>query len=123
MIVPRRPQAVFGGRKDLAGNSVAGSAALSRLVSAPASAVAFLGKQPQSVKSVDPKRLEALRHLLESASLSSETVRQIRAVEAIGNPATRRLLDRLAAGSPATHLTQEAKASSGRLARRATPVP
>jgi hypothetical protein len=72
------------------------------------------------------RRLETLLHRLESASLSAETVRQIRAVEAleaIGNPAARRLLGQLAAGSPTTHLTQEAKASLGRLAKRATPVP
>src|SRR5262249_14386607 len=39
--------------KDLAGDSVAGYAALGRLVSSPAGAVAFLGKQLQSVKPVD----------------------------------------------------------------------
>jgi hypothetical protein len=164
--------------KDLAGDSVAGYAALGRLVSSPASAVAFLGKQLQRIKPVDPKRLErllaaldsdkfadreratrelkalaehavpalraalagqpslesrrrleALLHQLDSASLSAETVRQIRAVEAlefIGNPEARRLLAQLAqlaAGPPATHLTQEAQASLGRLAQRGTPVP
>jgi hypothetical protein len=72
------------------------------------------------------RRLKALLERLERGSLSVETVRLIRAVEAleaIGSPAARRLLDRLAAGPPATHLTQEAQASVGRLARRATPVP
>jgi hypothetical protein len=76
--------------------------------------------------SLESRRLEALLHQLDSASLSAETVRQIRAVEAlecIGNPAARRLLAQLAAGPAATHLTQEAQASLGRLARRTTPVP
>jgi WD40 repeat protein len=161
--------------KDLAGDSVAGYAALGRLVSSPAGAVAFLGKQLQSIKPVDPKRLERLLAALDSAKFavreqatrelkalaehavpalrtalsgqpsletrrrletlldrldgappSAETVRQIRAVEAlefIGNPEARRLLAQLAAGPPATHLAQEAKESLGRLAKRATPVP
>ena len=72
------------------------------------------------------RRLEALLHELDGASLSAETIRQIRAVEAlegIGNPAARRLLAQLAAGPPVTHLTQEAQASLGRLAKRAAPVP
>jgi hypothetical protein len=62
----------------------------------------------------------------DSASFSAEMVSQIRAVEAleyIGNPEARRLLAQLAAGPPATHLTQEAQASLGRLARRTAPVP
>jgi hypothetical protein len=161
--------------KDLAGDSVAGYAAVGRLVSSPAGAVAFLGKQLQSARPVDPKRLErllaaldgdkfadreratrelkalaehavpalrmalagkpslesrrrleALLDQLESTSLSAETVRQIRAVEAlecIGNAEARRLLARLAAGPPSAHLTQEARASLGRLAGRAAPVP
>jgi hypothetical protein len=161
--------------KDLAGDSVAGYAALGRLVTSPERGVPFLGKQLQSTKRVDTKRierliadldakrfrvrtqatkeleelgehaapalrkalagkpspesrrrLEALLDGLESASLSPEMVRQIRAVEAlesIGNPAARRLLGQLAAGSPATRLTREAKASLGRLAKRATPLP
>ncbi len=161
--------------KDLAGDAAAGYAALSRLVLAHGSAVAFLGKQLQSIKPVDTKRierlladldsdqfavreqatkalealaehaapalrtaltgkpslesrrrLEALLHRLESASLSSETVRQIRAVEAlesIGNPEARRLLDKLAAGPAETRLTQEARASAERLAKRASVAP
>jgi hypothetical protein len=69
MIVPRRPEAVFGARKDLAENAVAGYAALSRLVSAPASAVAFLGKQLRRIKPVETKRLE--RRHAEGQSLRS----------------------------------------------------
>jgi WD40 repeat protein len=161
--------------KDLAKDAATGYAALGRLVSSPAGAVAFLGKQLQSIKPVDPKRverlladldsdtfavreratrelealaehalpalrtaladnpslesrrrLETLLSRLESGRLSAETVRQIRAVEAlesIGGPEARRLLAQLAAGPPATRLTQEAQASLGRLAKQATPVP
>jgi hypothetical protein len=72
------------------------------------------------------RRLEALLHQLDGAGLSAETVRQVRAVEAleaIGDPEARRLLAQLAAGPPAMYLTQEAQASLGRLARRAAPVP
>jgi RNA polymerase sigma factor (sigma-70 family) len=72
------------------------------------------------------RRLAALLNRLDGARPSPETARQIRAVEAleaIPNPAARRLLDRLAAGPAGTRLEQEAKASVARLARRATPVP
>jgi HEAT repeat protein len=72
------------------------------------------------------RRLEALLQRLESVSLSAETVRQIRAVEAlesIGNSEALQLLCQLAAGSPQTLLTQEAKASVGRLARQVAPTP
>jgi hypothetical protein len=174
-VAGRSPAELEADWKDLAGDSVAGYAALGRLVSSPAGAVAFLGKQLQGIKPVDPKRLarllaaldsakfaereqatrelkalaehavpalrtaltgerslesrrrlEALLDQLDSVSLSAETVRQIRAVEAlecIGNPDARRLLAQLAAGPAAYTLTQEAQASLGRLARRATPVP
>jgi RNA polymerase sigma factor (sigma-70 family) len=67
------------------------------------------------------RRLSALLDRLENGSPSAETVRQIRAVEAlesIGGPDARRLLDKLAAGPPDTRLTHEAKAALGRLAKR-----
>ena len=89
---------------------------------APALRKALAGKPPLEAR----RRLETLLDRLESASLSPAAIRQIRAVEAleaIGNPAARRLLGQLAAGSRATRLTQEAKASLGRLAKRATRVP
>jgi RNA polymerase sigma factor (sigma-70 family) len=161
--------------KDLAGDAATGYAALGRLVLSPERAVAFLGKQLQSTKPVDVRRierliasldderfevreqatreleaqadcaapalrralagkpsaearqrLEALLDRLDGASPSAETVRQIRAVEAlegIGNPEARRLLDKLAAGPPETRLTEEAKAAAGRLAKRASAAP
>ena len=157
--------------KDLAGDSVAGYAALGRLVSSPAGAVAFLGKQLQHIKPVDTKRLERLladldsdrfavreqatrelaaraeraapalrkalagnpspevrRRLgalldgLDGVRPSADTVRQVRAVEALelmGNAEARRLLDKLATGPTHEHLTQDAKAAAGRLAKRA----
>ena len=60
----------------------------------------------------------AFCHPTRSSNLSMETVRQIRAVEAlesIGNPEARRLLDKLAAGPAETRLTQEARAAAVRL--------
>src|SRR5262249_29248586 len=91
-------------------------------LAAPALKEALAGKPSGEAK----RRLGALLGRLNEASLPAETVRQIRAVEAlesIGNPEARRLLDKFAAGPPETHLTQEAKASLGRLAKRATHVP
>ncbi len=72
------------------------------------------------------RRLEALLDRLDGKSPSAETARQIRAVEAlesIGGPEARRWLDKLAAGPPETRLTQEAKASAGRLAKRSAVAP
>jgi RNA polymerase sigma factor (sigma-70 family) len=75
-----------------------------------------LGRKP----SLEVKRwLEALLHRLNGGgSLSAETVRHIRAVEAleaIGNPEARQLLDKLAAGPSEMRLTQEAQAAVRRL--------
>ena len=64
------------------------------------------------------RRLMDLLDRLDGARLSAETVRQIRAVEAlelIGNAEARRVLDKLAAGPPEMRLTQEAKAAGRRL--------
>ena len=69
------------------------------------------------------RRLSSLRDRLEGGRLSAETVRQIRAVEAlefIGNAEARRLLDKLAAGPAETRLAQEAKAATVRLTKRAS---
>jgi hypothetical protein len=88
----------------------------------PALRKALAGKPCLEVK----QRLEALLQRLESARLSPDTVRQVRAVEAleaIGTPAAREVLGQLAVGPPGTHLTREAKTSLGRLAMRATPGP
>jgi hypothetical protein len=94
-------------------------------VPAPASAVAFLGKQLQNVKPVVTKRMERLLADLDCAKFADreQAIREPKALECLGNPAARRLLDQLAAGSAATHLTREARAPLGRQARQATPVP
>jgi RNA polymerase sigma factor (sigma-70 family) len=171
----RSPADLEADWKDLAGDATAGYAALGRLVASPGSAVAFLGKQLQSAKPVDTRRierliadlddgqfrvreqatrelaaladravpalrkalagkpsletsrrLEALLDRLEGASPSAETVRQIRAVEAvelIGNAEARQLLEKLAAGPPEMRLTLEARAAVGRLAKRVAGAP
>jgi RNA polymerase sigma factor (sigma-70 family) len=64
------------------------------------------------------RRLEELLNRLEGARPSAETVRQLRAVEAlesIGGPEARRVLHQLAAGPPEWRLTQEARADVRRL--------
>jgi hypothetical protein len=161
--------------QDLAKDSVSAHTALGRLVLSPERAVAFLGKQLQSIEAVDPKRLqrliadldsdqfrvreqatkelaalaeqagpalrkalagstspEASRRLgalldrLEGGSLSAETIRQIRAVEALESIASseaRRLLEKLVAAPAETRLAAEAKAAAGRLAKRAGVAP
>ena len=89
---------------------------------APALRKALAGKPPLEAK----RRLEALLHRLDGANLSAETVRHIRAVEAleaIGNPQARRLLDKLAAAPAEVRLTQEAKGAMGRLAKRGALAP
>jgi WD40 repeat protein len=89
---------------------------------APALRKALAGKPSLEVK----RRLETLLDRLEGGSLSAETVRQIRAVEAleaIGNAQARRLLEKLAVGPAEMRLTQEAKASAGRLAKWAVLAP
>jgi RNA polymerase sigma factor (sigma-70 family) len=72
------------------------------------------------------RRLRALLDRLDGSSPPAETLRQVRAVEAlesVGGPEARRWLEKLATGPPDMRLTQEAKASLGRLAKRATPEP
>jgi WD40 repeat protein len=72
------------------------------------------------------RRLSALLDRLDEASLSTETVRQIRAVEAlesVGNPKARQLLDKLAAGPSEIRLTLEARAAVGRLTKRPSASP
>jgi dipeptidyl aminopeptidase/acylaminoacyl peptidase len=69
------------------------------------------------------RRLGELLARVDGGSLSAETVREVRAVEAleaIGSPEARQLLDKLAAGPAGTRLTEEAKASADRLAKRAS---
>jgi hypothetical protein len=89
---------------------------------APALRKALAGKPSPEAR----RRLGALLERLGGARPAPETVRQIRAVEAlerIANPEARRLLDKLAAWPPEARLTQEARAAAGRLAKRALVTP
>jgi dipeptidyl aminopeptidase/acylaminoacyl peptidase len=165
----RSPAELEASWKDLAGDAMAGYAALGRLISSPERAVPFLGKQLQGQRPVDIKRIErliadlddkrfqvrelatrdlealaehavpvlrkalagdpsleasrrisALLDRLADKRPTAETVRVIRAVEAlesIGNPAARRMLARLASGPAETLLVQEARAAARRLAK------
>jgi WD40 repeat protein len=64
------------------------------------------------------KRLGALLDRIVSTNPSAETIREIRVVEAlesIGSPEARRLLEKLATGPSGMRLTEEAKAAAGRL--------
>ena len=59
----------------------------------------------------------------EGAGPSAETAREVRAVEAleaIGTPQARRVLDKFAAGPSGMRLTEEAKASADRLPKRSS---
>jgi WD40 repeat protein len=70
------------------------------------------------------RRLERLVDNLDGPVTGADALRRIRAVEVlerIGTPEARRLLEALASGDPDSRLTQEAKASLERLARRAPP--
>jgi hypothetical protein len=72
------------------------------------------------------QRLGTLLSRVDSAGPSSETAREIRAVEvleAIGTPKARQLLDTLAAGPEEMRLTLEAKGSADRLAPRSSIKP
>jgi RNA polymerase sigma factor (sigma-70 family) len=174
-VAERSPADLEADWKDLAGDSVAGYAALGRLVASPKGAVPFLGKRLEAAAAVDLKpierlgdalgdekfqvreratkdlrgmgdraapvlrkalagnpsaearqRLETLLSQIDGAAPSSETAREIRAVEAleaIGTPEARRPLEKLAAGPSGMRLTEEAKASADRLAKRPSTRP
>jgi hypothetical protein len=84
-------------------------------------AAASLRKAIASTPSAEARhRLGRLLARVDGGSPSAETVREVRAVEAlevIGSPEARRLLEKLAAGPSGMRLTEEAKASVERLAR------
>ena len=72
------------------------------------------------------RRIETLLAKLEMQILTADTLRGLRALEAletIGTPAARRELDRLARGAVAALLTREAQASLQRLAKRSATAP
>jgi RNA polymerase sigma factor (sigma-70 family) len=72
------------------------------------------------------KQLEALRDVSPQPVRPGEELRGIRAaavLEQVGTPEARRLLEALAKGAPEARLTQQAKASLERLARRPDATP
>jgi hypothetical protein len=81
----------------------------------------------QTTKSAEVRRrAQELLDKLQGPVPSPEVLRSLRAVEAlerIGSPDARRLLEELAGGAPPARLTQEAKASMERLARRLPTAP
>jgi WD40 repeat protein len=86
-------------------------------LAAPALRRALEGKPPAEVR----RRAEQLLHKLEGPTNSPEVLRGVRAVEVLeqaGTPEARQLLERLAKGAPEARLTQEAKATLDRLAKR-----
>jgi WD40 repeat protein len=96
--------------------ATAALAALGRPV-APTLRRALASRPPLEAR----RRLERLLGEVSAAELSPAQVREVRAVEvleAVGSPEARRLLRALAGGSPATVLTQEARAALARLGRR-----
>ena len=67
------------------------------------------------------RRLERLLQVLEGVVASGERLQAVRAVEVleqIGTAEAKQLLQSLASGAPGARLTQEAKASLERLAKR-----
>jgi WD40 repeat protein len=72
------------------------------------------------------RHLDALRDKLPGPVTAPERLRGLRAVavlEQLGTPEARGLLERLATGAPEARLTQEARASLERLARRPAALP
>jgi WD40 repeat protein len=71
------------------------------------------------------RRLQQVLERLDAANASERLrmSRALEALEAVGTPAARGVLEALARGGPEAALTQEAKASLGRLTQRATPKP
>ena len=71
-------------------------------------------------------RLESLLENLGDPNSSSERLQAVRAIEAlehIGTPVAQEVLKTIAKGSPGARLTQEAKASLDRLAKRTAVQP
>jgi hypothetical protein len=80
-----------------------------------------LRKEPSSLEA--RRRLEALLQRLESPITSTETLRRLRAVEAlehIGSPEARQVLQTLTEGAPQALLTREAKTALKRLSHQSS---
>jgi HEAT repeat protein len=83
-------------------------------------AVPALRKALEGTPSPELRR-QATRLVENLAGLSGERLRQIRAIEALeymGTPEARQIIEKLAEGAPEARLTHEAKAALQRLARR-----
>jgi hypothetical protein len=88
----------------------------------PALRQALEGQPSQEVR----RRVGAVLQKLRTESPGPERLRELRALEAleqVGGDEVQKLLLRLAEGAPQARLTQEAKASLGRLAKRPGAVP
>jgi WD40 repeat protein len=91
----------------------------------------FLDAEPALREALQKKPSLEARQRLESILATpfdepSEALAQLRALEAleyIGNPEAKQLIEKLATGAPRARLTQEAKASLERLANRPTTSP
>jgi RNA polymerase sigma factor (sigma-70 family) len=81
----------------------------------------------ETTRSVEVRRrVEGLLEEVQGQPLPADVVQQLRAVEAleyVGTPEARQVLERLAEGAPDAWLTQDAKAARERLDRRPPPVP
>jgi hypothetical protein len=83
-----------------------------------------LRKEPSSLEA--RRRLEALLQRLEGPVTSTETLRRLRAVEAlehIGSPEARQVLQTLTEGAPQALLTRQAKAALKRLTHDSSNTP
>jgi RNA polymerase sigma factor (sigma-70 family) len=85
----------------------------------PALRKALRGQPPPEVR----RRVEQLLEAVEGSKTRLREQRALEVLEAIGTPGAREQLEGLAKGMPAAGLTQDAKASLERLARRVVAMP
>jgi WD40 repeat protein len=112
-VAERSPADLEADWKDLAGDSAAGYAAFGRLLSSPASAVAFLGKQLQSARPVDVRRIQRLITDLDGDTFEvrEQATRELEAMAEHAVPALRQAL----AGKPSLEVRRRLEALLDRL--------